>query len=252
MAPYHEDLAFIHDAGYGDMARAAVPVVLDALRQSGLDRGLVIDLGCGSGILAAEVAAAGYDVLGFDISPAMVALARQRVPQGRFHARSFLAAEFPACVAVTAIGEVFNYLFDAGNTDASLGRLLRRIHDALAPGGMLLFDGAEPGRIPGGAQRAYRESDDWAVLVDADEDGRHLTRRITSFRKVGKLYRRDHEVHEQRLFRRADLARQLRQVGFRVRILRRYGARQFPAGYVGFLARKTESVHGRKAVSPPS
>jgi SAM-dependent methyltransferase len=243
---YREDLAYIHDAGHGGFARGAAPVLLGALRQAKAERGLVIDLGCGSGILAAEVAAAGYDILGYDLSAAMLALARRRVPQGRFHQESLLKADLPACVAVTAIGECFNFLFDRGNTDQALARLFRRVHNALCPDGLFLFDVAEPGRVPGGGpRRDYREGEDWAVLVTAEEDRRRqlLTRRITSFRKAGKLYRRAQEVHQLRLFRGAVLARQLREIGFRVRLLRGYGAFRFPPGCVALL--------GRKAVSPP-
>jgi SAM-dependent methyltransferase len=238
---YREDLAYIHDAGYGSVARSAAPVLLRALRQAGSERGLVIDLGCGSGILAAEIAAAGYEVLGYDISEAMIALARRRVPQARFRVQSLWAADLPPCVAVTAIGECFNYLFDPDNTDKALAQLFRRIRDALCPGGLLLFDVAEPGRVPGpGSQRHSREEEGWAVLVTAEEDRRRklLTRRITSFRKVGDLYRREQEVHRLRLLRGAALARQLRGLGFRVRLLRGYGEFRFPPGYVALLARK--------------
>jgi SAM-dependent methyltransferase len=242
---YREDLAYIHDAGFGAFARSAAPILLRALRQAGAERGLVVDLGCGSGILAAEIAAAGYEVLGFDLSGAMIALARRRVPQARFREQSLWTAELPPCVAVTAVGECFNFLFDPGNTDQALAKLLRRIHDALCPGGLLLFDVAEPGRVPGqGPRRDYREGEDWAVLVTAEEDRRRrlLTRRITSFRKVGKLYRREQEVHQLRLLTGAALARQLRGLGFRVRLLRGYGPFRFPPGYVALLGRKPGRV----------
>jgi SAM-dependent methyltransferase len=238
---YQSDLAYIHDRGFGLFAENAAQVILHHLRLAGLDRGLTIDLGCGSGILAERLSAAGYDVLGLDISPAMIALARRRAPHARFRKQSWVAAELPPCIAVTAIGEILNYRFDRANTDASLATLFRRVHDALCPGGLFVFDVAEPGRVPGpGPQRTWRDGEDWAVLVAADEDRetRLLTRRITSFRKVGKRYRRKDEVHELRLLRRGELATQLRAIGFRVRLLRSYGAFQFPPGYAGFVARK--------------
>jgi SAM-dependent methyltransferase len=238
---YRDDLAYIHDVGFGSLARHAAPVLLDGLRQRGVDRGLVIDLGCGSGILAQALSAAGYDVLGIDISEAMVALARQRVPNGQFRVQSLLEADLPPCVAVAAIGECCNYLFDRSNTMRGLLRLFRRIYAALAPGGLLVFDVAEPGRIPGsGPQRHFTAGEDWAVLLTAEENRQHrvLTRRITSFRKVGELYRRDHEVHRLRLYRGSDLAGQLRGSGFRVRMLRRYGPLRFAPGHVGFLAHR--------------
>jgi SAM-dependent methyltransferase len=238
---YGTDLAYIHDAGFGGFAAGAAPGLLDLLRHGGIVRGLVIDLGCGSGIWARELAAAGYDVLGIDQSAAMIAIARKRAPEARFRAESFLTAELPPCAAVTALGECFNYLFDPGNTEQGLLRLLRRIYNTLHPGGLLIFDVAGPGRVPGrGVQRKYFEGDDWAALVASEEDRqrRLLTRTITSFRKVGQLYRRDHEVHRLRLINRPELAGQLRTFGFRVRTLRGYGAMRFPRGSVGFLARK--------------
>jgi SAM-dependent methyltransferase len=241
VTPYGDDLAYIHDTGHGAFARAAAPVVLDLLRGAGVGSGLLVDLGCGSGILAREVCAAGYDVLGIDISAALIDLARRQAPRAQFRVESYLHTDLPPCVAVTAIGECFNYLFDAGNTKQALRRLFRRIFDALAPGGWFVFDVAGPGRVPGGGPRqSYREADDWAVLVTAEEDrGRTLlTRHITSFRKVGELYRRDHEVHRLRLFRWSELAEPLREVGFRVRRLAGHGEMRFGPGLAGFLARK--------------
>jgi SAM-dependent methyltransferase len=238
---YRTDLAYIHDVGFTEFARSAAPGLLEILRQGGTPRGLVIDLGCGSGIWARELVAAGYKVLGIDISAAMIALARPRVPQGEFRQGSFLAARLPPCVAVTSLGECFSFLFDPHNTEPELVKLFRRIYDALRPGGLLVFDVAGPGRVPGhGLQKKCFEGEDWAVLVTTEEDRqrKHLTRRITSFRKVGKSYRRDEEVHHLRLYTRSELAGQLRGVGFRTRFLRGYGAHRFPPGWFGVLARK--------------
>jgi SAM-dependent methyltransferase len=239
-APYGPDLAYIHDAGYGHLARAGAEALLGLLRKAGKSEGLVIDLGCGSGILAEQMAGAGYRVMGVDFSEAMVELARARVPGGEFRAGSFLTAELPACVAVAAVGEGFSYLFDPDNNARALGKLFKRLHAALEPGGLLLFDVVGPGRVPGGSQRLHRVEDDWAVLVTNEEDapGKRLTRRITTFRKVGELYRRDDEVHEVRVFERAELAGPLRQAGFRVRPLAGYARLRFGRGHLGFLARK--------------
>ncbi|MBI3839360.1 MAG: class I SAM-dependent methyltransferase [Planctomycetia bacterium] len=238
---YQNDLAYIHDAGFGQFAKNAAAEVLKCLRQNRVGDGLVVDLGCGSGILAEAISAAGYGALGFDLSAAMVALAQQRVPNGKFRQESFLTAALPPCVAVTAIGEVFNYLFDARNTNARLTKLFHRIYDALPHRGLLAFDVATPGRGgKTGRQRNYSQGTDWACLFTAEEDRSRkiLTRDITSFRKVGEFYRRDHEVHRLRLLNRTELAAQLRDIGFRVRTLSGYGRVKFPPGYVGFVARK--------------
>ncbi len=46
--------------------------------------GLVLDVGCGTGQLAAAIAAEGYDVFGVDLSSSMVAKARERGLAGTF------------------------------------------------------------------------------------------------------------------------------------------------------------------------
>ena len=55
---YQQDLAYIHDVGYGDFARNSAPQLLELLAQAGVDEGLVVDLGCGSGIWAAALSKA--------------------------------------------------------------------------------------------------------------------------------------------------------------------------------------------------
>jgi SAM-dependent methyltransferase len=239
---YAEDLAYIHDVGFGGFATQAAPGLLDILHRSGLTQGLVVDLGCGSGIWARELHRAGYDVLGIDISAAMIDLARKRVPEARFRQESFLKARLPPCVAVTSIGECLSYLFDQHNSTKELGRLFGRIFDALRRGGVLVFDILEPGQIRGREPRRshYREGQDWAVLVQVEEDPEQhlLTRRITSFRKVGAFYRRSAEVHRVRLYRSAELAEELGRIGFRVRRMRGYEAFRFRRGHLALVARK--------------
>jgi SAM-dependent methyltransferase len=238
---YDEDLAYVHDKGFGDFARKASPGLLGMLRRSGVPDGLIVDLGCGSGIWARELSDAGYKVHGIDISSAMIRIARRRVPEGRFRTGSFLRVPLPQCDAVTSIGECLGYLFDGRGAMAELRRLFRRIHGVLGPGGVLIFDLLEPRHRERVTQeRGGWDGEDWATIVQTEEDGRGrvLTRRITSFRKVGRLYRRDHEVHRLRLYQRSEVAMELRRIGFRVRFLRGYGSLVFRRQQIGFLAQK--------------
>jgi SAM-dependent methyltransferase len=237
---YRDDLAYIHDAGFGTFAARSAPWLLKTFRTNRIVAGKVVDLGCGSGIWAEALVAAGYEVLGFDISAAMLALSRRRVPSGEFRQASFLSAALPSCVAVTALGEILGYLFDRRNTPARLEMLFRRVYKAIEPGGLFVFDVALPGRVPGGRTQNYRMGPDWACLHESEEDAveRILTRRITTFRKVGKLYRRDSEVHRLRLYDRAELIATLRHIGFSVRAVSAYGEMKFPPGYIGLIARK--------------
>jgi SAM-dependent methyltransferase len=241
---YRDDLAYVHDVGFAGHARHAARFVLECLRENGIAGGLVVDLACGGGLMAEPVANAGYDVLGIDISPAMIERARRRVPGGRFIVGSLLNAELPACAAVTVIGEGINYLFDPANCKEGVAALFQRAFDAMSAGGLLILDSAGPGRIPGsGTAKSHFEGVDWAVLVDSEEDriAHTLTRRITTFRLAGEHYRRDHEVHRLRLYPEEDVTQMLRGAGFSVRTVRAYGELDLPAGLTGFVARKPEA-----------
>lgn len=236
---YGDDLAFIHDAGFGGFASAAAPGILAILRQHGIRTGRVVDLGCGSGIWARALLEAGYDVHGVDSSAAMIALARRRAPGGTFRTGSLWSAPVPACDAVTAIGESLNYRAREGNGRAIRDRLFRRIRGALRPGGLFVFDLVEKGGMTGSTPRAGgRMGRDWAVLVRSTEKGDRLRRDITSFRKSGQNYRRRDEIHELQLYDRVALAAQLRRAGFTVRAPRGYGEMTLPPHHVVLVARK--------------
>jgi len=236
---YDSDLAFIHDSGFGDFARNSAPGILDLFDRGGITGGTVVDLGCGSGIWARALADSGYRVVGVDISPAMIALAGRRVPEAEFHVTSFLDFRLPACQAVTALGEVFNYLFDEGNSLRALRRLFKAVFDVLPPKGIFVFDVAEPGRCRGRTQ-GFWEGTDWACLVQYEHqpEKQRLTRRIVTFRRIGNAYRRREETHCQRLYHGTTLAGILRGIGFRVRLVRSYGAYRLPDHVIGIIARK--------------
>ena len=244
---YKKDLAFIHDAGFSEWALRSAPGLLQILKRNGIRDGLVVDLGCGSGVWAHALTEAGFSVLGIDISGSMVALARKRAPAAEFRVGSIFRTRIPCCHAVTSISECLNYLFDSAH-DGRIPRLFERIYNALTPGGVFVFDIAEPGQLKRGSPtKGFTEGDGWVVLVEKDEDSSRgvLTRRITSFRKAGTDYRRSHEVHRQQLLRSSDLAKELRRAGFKVTIRRGYGEYRLPPGHAVLIARKPRQANER-------
>lgn len=244
---YGPEQAAIHDEAFGDLAAAAARYLADTLRDAGISSGTIVDLGCGSGILARMVSYAGHDVVGVDLSADMVDLARERAPKASFVVGSVHDAAIPPAVAVTAIGEVCNYATDARAGLDALARLARRVRAALAPGGVFLFDVATPGRAgPTGARQAFHDRDDWSMHVDVTESGDHgtLERRMAIFLRTGpEAYRRVDEHHVLRLYKPDEVVDVLTRAGFAVEVLDGYGNADTPStptvGWNVFVARAT-------------
>lgn len=242
MSSYREDLAYINDAGFSDFTAGTTPGVLALLRRAGVRSGLVVDLGCGSGRWAASLGAEGYEVFGVDLSPSMIALARERAPRARFETGSLLSAPLPQCAAVTALGEIVNYQFDPRHSRAALRALYRRIHTALRPGGVFIFDVAGPDRVPEGTPRQYfKEGEDWSIQVEVDGNAhaRWMTRKIVCFRKDQRGgYQRSEEFHRLRLLDAAEVTDELESAGFQVRQHNGYGRFRLYPGMQALVARK--------------
>ncbi len=239
MSGYGEDLAFVHESGFTQLAEAAARMVLDEIGPPAAAerRGLAVDLGCGGGTLLRELVDAGFEGWGVDLSPEMVALARKRVPEATLAVGDALAVDLPPCQVVTAIGEVFNYAF-VEHDQAAIEAAFARIHDALEPGGILLFDVATPGRAADGPTSAQRAGRGWRVEATAQEQGAWLTRTIDTWRTVAGQTRHSREVHRLRLLEAGWIMGALRAAGFDAEHLGGYDDFGFQPGWDGFLARR--------------
>jgi len=240
MTGYDSDLAFVHDVGFGSFSAEAAPGLLALLKKRGIGEGLIVDLGCGSGIWAAEASRNGYDVLGIDQSKAMIALAKKRAPKAGFRVASFFKTELPHCDVVTSLGECLGYRFDERSGLPNLTKLFRKVHAALREDGLFIFDLANPKRGLVAGRRPYFLADDWALLLDEarSRDSKRLTRTITTFRRRANSYRRTLEVHELLLYPPRQILAALRKIGFRARTMKQYGERPFPKGLTAYVARK--------------
>ena len=229
--------------GFDAFSQTASKGLLELLRGADIDRGRVVDLGCGSGIWLRALLDAGYEAVGVDSSPAILALAQKTAPEAKLYARSAYDFDLPDCDAVTSLGEVLSYLPPGGARGHSLGRLFGRVAGALRPGGLFVFDlilrtGRGPMRY-----RTWECGADWAVLAEVSEDRERdrLERRIVTFRRVDETYRRSEEHHLVRVVTRASVESELRAAGFTVRVARRYGSLELPPRRLAFIARRTRS-----------
>ncbi len=113
--------------------------VFDALVELGrLDRGRVLDIGCGTGRIAEALAARGVRAWGVDVSPEMLAVAKRRhVPGGGFKQADaerlpFKAGWFDAALMRQVVQHV------------DLARAFAEAHRVLAPGGRLTIGTFHP------------------------------------------------------------------------------------------------------------
>jgi SAM-dependent methyltransferase len=107
------------------------------------DAGLVIDLGCGTGLITCELARAGHDVIGVDPSLAMLDVARRRGNGTgvRWIVGDATALGTPGADLAIMTGHVAQFFVTDDDWDAVLATL----HSALRPGGRLAFETRNPG-----------------------------------------------------------------------------------------------------------
>src|SRR5947208_1764344 len=98
---------------------------------------MVLELGCGSGLLTRHLVDAGHRVVATDASPGMLALARQTVPDAEDIRQVVLPDDpLPEADAVVSVGHVLSDLANEAEMDRALVAAAR----ALRPGGVLAID----------------------------------------------------------------------------------------------------------------
>ena len=231
MGGYDEDLAHVHDRGFGHVAEAAAGYVLTLLPA----HAAVVELGCGSGITARRLVDAGHEVLGIDQSPALIALARERAPAARFRVGSFVTEPLPRVRRRAGDRRGPQLPLRRGQHARRAARPVRPHPRRAAARRPAAVRPRRPGRHGGDGRRHFSAGPDWAVLVEYREQGDVLVRHITTFVERGGGYRRGEEVHRQRLYRPAEILPLLRTAGLKARNTRGYSPG--PGRHV-YLARK--------------
>jgi len=241
MPHYGPELARIHHDHFGMIARTTARELLTRLSRAGISNGRICDLAAGTGILSGAIVDVGFEAFGVELSEDMLRIARSEVPSASFLHASLWDAELPSCAAVAAVGEAFSYAADPAASLAALETRLSSIHRALAPGGLLLFDVAAPGRSgPTGVRRSFWSGDGAYLGLEERKDvtAPQLTRAITIFLPQGELYRKVEETHVLRLYAPEDVEALLTRVGFEWQSLRRYDDFELLPGWNAYAAGK--------------
>lgn len=138
----YEDFAavydtFMDDTPYGEWHR----FVTDALKDAGIEKGLLLDLGCGTGTMAEFLAADGYDMIGVDLSDRMLNIAMEKREKSG-HDILYLQQDmrefelYGTVRAVICLCDSLNYLLE----EEELCTVFGLVNNYLDPGGLFIFD----------------------------------------------------------------------------------------------------------------
>jgi predicted TPR repeat methyltransferase len=209
---------FMDNVPYGQWSE----YVISLLKEYGVEDGLVLELGCGTGKMARRLAAAGYDMIGIDNSEEMLQVAKEAESLGAGGQPDILyllqdMREFELYGTVRAVVSVcdsINYILE----EEELGKVFGLVNNYLDPGGIFIFDL--------NTQYKYREVLGEAVFCENREEGSFIwenfydeERRLNQYdltlfiQEEDKRYRKYEETHLQRGYGELQVKALLEQAG---------------------------------------
>jgi SAM-dependent methyltransferase len=246
---YGADLARIHHEGFGFHAHAVaagVLALLEPVRQRG---GLVLEIGCGSGLLTSHLVRAGYRVWATDASTAMVELARDHVPGAEAVEPLCLPDDpVPSADAIVSVGHALSYLDDEHQVHQAVAALAQ----ALRPNGVIAFDICD---VRYGAARREEPpkvwfAEDWVLITRTSvPEPRRFRRDMTMFVRSGRSsWRRTDELHDNVLINTTELLPVLKTQGVAAELRASFGNEVLPTGLQAVVGMKTGNPRAHRAV----
>ncbi len=200
-------------------SRDQISAEVDFIEQSlGVAKGgVVLDLACGSGDHAIELASRGYAVVGYDLSVTMLAQA-QEIAQERDQKLNFLQGDMREMAFEETFDGIYCWSSSFGYFEEEKNiNVAQRMFKALRPGGTLLLDVANRDYIAEQTPSSvWFEGDSCVCMDDAQVDW--ITSRLKVKRTVMLDDGRSKECnYSVRLYGLHELGKLLHDVGFAIR-----------------------------------
>lgn len=206
----------------------------------------VLDLACGTGTMSFLLAQRGYEMIGVDFSPEMLAVAAEKTLNGAGEPPIFLCQSMEALDLYGTVDACVCLLDSVNHVTRAdkLQKAFQRVWLFLEPGGIFLFDVHTPEHLQSlDGEIFLDETEDAYCVWRTDYDSRRqiCTYGMDVFCREGTYWRREEEVHEERAYTQEELTEYLTKVGFVD--VRQYGDRKLRRpqpgeGRVFFTARK--------------
>lgn len=237
---YRRDLALVHHLGFAHHANRCAPGILELLRPIRARDGLVVELGCGSGLLTRHLLDAGHRVVATDASPAMLALTRDVAGDAERILRLTLPDDpIPAADAVVSVGHALNYLPD----EPAIERALTSIAGAVRPGGIVALDLCDLGyeEARDGRPNFGKVTDEWAIVTEFSmpAPARFVRQMAVFTRNEDGSWRRDDERHENVLFDVSRVPALLAASGIEAHVGVSFGSEHLPVGLRTVIGTRT-------------
>lgn len=183
-------------------------------------RGSVLELGCGSGKLAALLSQAGYQITGLDSSSDMLALAQSHKEET---GKSFHLVEGD----MTHLEDLgtYDHVISFNDTICYLTKpedvlqTFREVYQVLKPGGHFLFDVHSPKKMADFLDFSYHAETENGLLIWDSYQGAHnysIEHDLSIFIPVeGRTYERFDERHFERTYPLKNYTEMLSQAGFK-------------------------------------
>jgi SAM-dependent methyltransferase len=236
---YRPDLALVHHRGFGFHADGVAPGVIALLEPVKARGGVVLELGCGSGLLTRYLTEAGLRVIATDASPAMLEIAREYAPDAEeFRVVRMPDDPLPAADAIVSVGHPFSYLPD----EAALDRALVAAAESLRADGVFAIDLCDFrwGEVRRDAPGQGRMGEDWAIVnVTSVPTPDRFVREMAAFiRNDDGSWRRDDERHDNVLIDTSRVPALLAAHGVDATVRPSFGTETLPDGLVAITGTK--------------